>query len=392
MFKVRTLNKISQAGLRELPDDAFAVGDDVDEPDALLVRSADLHAMDFGDQLKAIARAGAGVNNIPIDRCSELGIVVFNTPGANANSVKELVIAGLLLAARDIQNGVQWVRENAGAEGLEGMVEKEKKRFAGQEIMGKTLGVVGLGAIGVMVSNAAKALGMRVIGFDPFISVESAWGLAREVERATTIDDVLQQSDYVSLHVPLNEDTRGAINTSSIALMKQGARLLNFARGALVDEAAVLEALNSGKIGTYVTDFPTSALASHPHVLGVPHLGASTAEAEENCATMAAHQIKAFLEEGVIRNSVNFPQCELRAPDGQRILIANRNIPNMVSQITTILAEHSMNIANLLNRHRGDLAYNIIDIEGNVSQTIVDQLSAIEGVLFVRTVQPVANS
>ena len=358
----------------------------------MLVRSADLHAMDFGDQLKAIARAGAGVNNIPIDRCSELGIVVFNTPGANANSVKELVIAGLLLAARDIQNGIQWVRENAGAEGLEGMVEKEKKRFAGQEIMGKTLGVVGLGAVGVMVSNAARALGMRVIGFDPFISVESAWGLAREVERATIIDDVLQQSDYVSLHVPLNEDTRGAINTSSIALMKQGARLLNFARGALVDEAAVLEALNSGKIGTYVTDFPTSALASHPHVLGVPHLGASTAEAEENCAAMAAHQIKAFLEEGVIRNSVNFPQCELRAPDGQRILIANRNIPNMVSKITTILAEHSVNIANLLNRQRSDLAYNIIDIEGSVSQKVVDQLSAVEGVLFVRTVQPAANS
>ena len=258
--------------------------------------------------------------------------------------------------------------------------------------MGKTLGVVGLGAIGVMVSNAAKALGMRVIGFDPFISVESAWGLGREVERASTIDDVFRQSDYISLHVPLNEDTRGAINTSSIALMRQGVRLLNFARGALVDETAVLEALNSGKIGTYATDFPTSALASHPHVLGVPHLGASTAEAEETCAAMAARQIKAFLENGVIRNSVNFPQCELRTPDGQRILIANRNIPNMVSQITTILAEHSMNIANLLNRHRGDLAYNIIDIEGNVSQTIVDQLSAIEGVIFVRTVQPVVNS
>ncbi|MBU8913831.1 MAG: phosphoglycerate dehydrogenase [Spirochaetales bacterium] len=392
MFKVCTLNKISQAGLRELPDDAYAVGDQVGEPDALLVRSADLHAMDFGDQLKAIARAGAGVNNIPIDRCSEQGIVVFNTPGGNANSVKELVIAGLLLAARDIQSGLQWVRENAGTENLERVVEKEKTRFAGHEIMGKTLGVVGLGAIGVMVSNAAEALGMRVIGYDPFISVESAWGLAREVERARTIDDVLGQSDYISLHIPLNDDTRGTINTYSIGLMKPGTCLLNFARGALVDEAAILEALNSGKIGTYVTDFPTSALASHPRVLGVPHLGASTAEAEENCAVMAARQIKAFLEDGNIRNSVNFPRCELGAPDGQRILVANRNIPNMVGQITTILAEHSINIADLLNRHRGDLAYNIIDIEGDVSHKTVDQLRAIEGVIFVRTVLPGAHS
>ncbi len=392
MFKVRTINKISQAGLRELPDDAFAVGDDVIEPEAILVRSADLHAMDFGDRLKAIARAGAGVNNIPIDRCSELGIVVFNTPGANANSVKELVIAGLLLAARDIQNGLQWVRENAGIEDLESVVEREKMRFAGQEIMGKTLGVVGLGATGVMVANAAKALGMRVIGFDPYISVESAWGLSREVGRARTLDDVLRQSDYLSLHVPLNDDTRGTINASSIVLLKQGVRLLNFARGGLVDETAVLEALNSGKIGTYVTDFPTSDLASHPQVLAVPHLGASTTEAEENCAVMASRQIKAFLENGDIRNSVNFPQNELGPPDGQRILIANRNIPNMVGQITTILAEHSINIADLLNRHRGDLAYNIIDIEGNVAQTTVDQLSAIEGVIFVRTIRPVMNS
>lgn len=379
-------------GLRELPDDAYSIGDDVDEPDVILVRSADLHDMDFGDQLKAIARAGAGVNNIPIDRCSEAGIIVFNTPGANANSVKELVVAGLLLAARDIQNGVQWVKENAGIKDLESVVEKEKKRFAGQEIMGKTMGVVGLGAVGVMVSNAAEALGMRVIGFDPFISVESAWGLAREVERARTIEDVLRESDYISLHLPLNDDTRGMINASSIASMRPGVRLLNFARGPLVDEAAVLQALNSGRIGTYVTDFPSSALASHPQVLGVPHLGASTDEAEENCAVMASRQIKAFLEYGDIRNSVNFPQCELGAPDGQRILIANRNIPNMVSQITTILAEHSINIANLLNRHRGELAYNIIDIEGNVSPEIIDQLNAIDGVIFVRTVLPAVKS
>lgn len=390
MFKIRTLNKISEAGLRELPDDAFTVGDELDRPDALLVRSANLHDMEFGDELKAIARAGAGVNNIPIDRCSELGIVVFNTPGANANSVKELVLAGLLLAARDIHGGLRWVRDNADTEELDRVVEKEKNRFAGQEIMGKTLGVVGLGAIGVMVSNAAVALGMRVSGFDPFISVESAWGLAREVERARTIEEVFQRSDYITLHVPLTDDTRGMINKSSIAMMKQGVRLLNFARGALVDEAAVLKGLTAGKVGTYVTDFPSSGLASRPEVLGIPHLGASTEEAEENCAVMAARQIRAFLESGAIRNSVNFPHCELEAPTGQRILIANRNIPNMVGQITTILAEHAINIADMLNRHRGELAYNIIDVEGNLSQKTVDQLRAVDGVIFARTVGSVA--
>jgi D-3-phosphoglycerate dehydrogenase / 2-oxoglutarate reductase len=386
LFRIRTLNKISDAGLRELPDDAYDVGDEIDSPDALMVRSASLHEMDFGDGLKAIARAGAGVNNIPVDRCSASGIVVFNTPGANANSVKELVLAGLLLAARDIHGGLRWVREYAGDDDLERAVEKEKKRFAGQEIMGKTLGVLGLGAIGVMVSNAAVALGMRVIGFDPFISVDSAWGLAREVERAKSAEEVLHQSDYITVHVPLNDDTRGMINDKSIGMMKNGVRLLNFARGALVDSTAVLEGLNAGKVGTYVTDFPSSVLAPHPQVLGVPHLGASTEEAEENCAIMAARQVRAFLERGVIRNSVNFPQCELGAPSGHRILIANKNIPNMVGQISTILAENSINIADLLNRHRGDLAYNIIDVEGNLEQKTLDQLRTIDGVIFVRTV------
>lgn len=386
VFRIQTLNKISPAGLSVLPDDSYQVGDDVDQPDAILVRSADLHSLEFGSRLKAIARAGAGVNNIPIDRCSEAGIVVFNTPGANANSVKELVIAGLLLAARDIQRGSQWVRDNAAAEGLDKMVEKEKKRFAGQEIMGKTLGVIGLGAIGVMVSNAALALGMRVIGHDPFISVESAWVLAREIERARSEEEVFAQSDYISVHVPLNDETRGMINTKSVKSMKKGVRLLNFARGALVDEEAVLAGLESGTIDSYVTDFPTSVLASHPRVLGVPHLGASTAEAEENCAVMASRQVKNYLETGVIRNSVNFPECQLGSPAGTRILIANRNIPNMVGQITTILAEHEINIADLLNRHRGELAYNIIDVEADVSEPIVEKLRAIDGVIFVRTI------
>lgn len=390
MFNVRTLNAISPAGLRELPKDQFTVGPEVADPDAILVRSADLHSLEFSPQLKAIARAGAGVNNIPVDQCSERGIVVFNTPGANANSVKELVVAGLLLCSRDIHGGLSWARGAAEDGDLESLVEKEKKRFAGQEIMGKTLGVVGLGAIGVMVSNAAEALGMRVIGYDPFISIESAWGLDRDVERAQTLEALLKQSDYVTLHVPLNDETRGMINKESLAAMREGSKLLNFARGALVDEAAVLGALNAGKLGSYVTDFPTTELARHPKCLAVPHLGASTEEAEENCAVMAARQIRAYLEDGVIRNSVNFPQCEMAAATGRRILVANRNIPNMVGQITTILAEHKINIADLLNRHRGELAYNIIDVEGDVTEEMVEKLRAIEGVIFVRPIHPVS--
>ena len=386
MFRIRTLNKISEAGLREFPTDTYLVGADVDQADALLVRSADLHEMEFGPQLQAIARAGAGVNNIPTDRCSESGIVVFNTPGANANSVKELVLAGLFLAARDIHGGVQWVRDNAGSADLEKTVETEKKRFAGHEVMGKTLGVVGLGAIGVMVSNAAVSLGMRVVGFDPFISVESAWGLAREVERARTIEDVFRESDYITLHVPLNDSTRGMINSETIRHMKPGVRILNFARGPLADEEAILEALTAGQVGGYLTDFPTSRLAAHDRVLGIPHLGASTVEAEDNCAVMAVRQLRAFLENGIIRNSVNFPECALGVAPGTRILVANRNIPNMVGQITTILAENSINIADLLNRHRGELAYNIIDIEGHLTPPIVDKLRAIDGVIFVRAI------
>ena len=392
MFTIRTMNKIAQRGIALLPSDRFTVGDDVQDPDAILVRSAKLHDQEFAPNMKAIARAGAGVNNIPIDRCSEQGIVVFNTPGANANSVKELVIAGLLLSARGIHEGLSWVSENASQSDLTSLVEKEKKRFAGTEIMGKTLGVVGLGAIGVMVSNAATALGMRVIGFDPFISVDSAWGLSRAVERARSLEQLVAQADYVTIHVPLNDNTRSMIGAKEIAAMKEGARLLNFARGGLVDEAELAKALESGKVARYVTDFPGETIAGVPGVLGVPHLGASTEEAEENCAVMASRQLRDYLERGTITNSVNFPECQLDATDNQRVLVANRNIPNMVGQITTILANHSINILDLLNRHRGDLAYNIIDIDGNLSQEAVDQLQAIEGVIFVRTIQPVLGS
>lgn len=387
MYTIKTMNKISEKGLAVLPDDRFSVSDDATEPDAILVRSAKLHDMEFPSSLKAIARAGAGVNNIPIDRCSDSGIVVFNTPGANANSVKELVIAGLLLASRGIHQGLSWVESSAGAENLSELVETEKKRFAGTEIMGKTIGVIGLGAIGVIVSNAADALGMQVIGYDPYISIDSAWGLSRAVQRADSLEYLLEKSDYVTVHVPLTDNTKGMIDKDKIAGMKAGARLLNFSRGGLVDEAALVAALDAGKLSWYVTDFPNSTVAGHEKVIGVPHLGASTEEAEENCAVMAAQQLRMFLEHGIIHNSVNFPDCQLRPVDAQRIMIANRNIPNMVGQITTILAQHSINILDLLNRHRGDLAYNLIDIEGDLTEDAMNQIAAIDGVIFVRSTQ-----
>ena len=386
MYTVQTLNKISPKGIERLPTDQFSVGDEVDAPDALLLRSADLHSVEIPESVKAIARAGAGVNNIPVDACSERGIVVFNTPGANANSVKELVMAGLLLASRSIYDGIAWSREHAGEADLAKLVEKEKKRFAGSEIAGKTLGVVGLGAIGVMVSNAAVAMGMRVVGFDPFISVESAWDLSSSIERARSLEHLLSESDYVTLHVPLNDDTRGMIGAAELGRMKDGARVLNFARGGLIDEEAALAALESGKLGRYVTDFPSSTVAGHPLVLPVPHLGASTEEAEENCAVMAADQLRNFLRHGAIVNSVNFPASELETTGHTRILIANRNIPNMVGQITTVLANHSINILDLLNRHRNDLAYNIIDIDGSLGEAALDQIRQIDGVKFVRMI------
>ncbi|MFP4377252.1 MAG: phosphoglycerate dehydrogenase [Spirochaetales bacterium] len=388
MFTIQTLNKISPAGLSRLPSERFRIDDNASGPDALLVRSADLHSREIPSSVLAIARAGAGVNNIPLDACSERGIVVFNTPGANANSVKELVIAGLLLSSRGIHEGISWAKEHAGNDDLATLVEKEKKRFAGTEIMGKTLGVVGLGAIGVMVSNAAVAMGMRVIGFDPFISVESAWGLASSIERARSLDHLLSESDFVTLHVPLNDNTKKMIGADQLEKMKEGARLLNFARGGLVVDDALVAALSKGAIDRYVTDFPSATVARHERVLPVPHLGASTEEAEENCAVMAATQLRNYLESGAIVNSVNFPQAELEPTDHQRILIANRNIPNMVGQISTILANHSINILDLLNRHRGELAYNIIDIEGGISSAAVNQLRAIDGVIFVRTILP----
>ncbi len=392
MFTIQTLNKISVKGLDLFPRDLYEVASDVRVPDALLVRSYNLHAAELPPSLKAVARAGAGVNNIPIDRCSEHGIVVFNTPGANANSVKELVIAALLLSSRRIVDGIVWARTLVGqGEAVPGQIEAGKKRFVGPEIMGKTLGVIGLGAIGVAVANAATALGMEVIGYDPFISVDSAWGLSRSVRRAANLDALLVEADYLTLHAPLNDQTRDLIDARACARMKPGARLLNFARGELVDNAAVLRALDDGPLAVYVTDFPSEDLLRHERVIAVPHLGASTPEAEENCAMMAVQQLRSYLEHGTITNSVNFPTCELEETTGHRLVLANRNVPNMVGQVTTVLAAHGINIADMINKGRGDVAYNIIDVNIEVGADVLGELRAIEGVIMVRSLSLTAE-
>ena len=385
MYRIQTRNKISKNGLDRFDNTSFEVSPDVDKPDGLIVRSADLTSDELPSSLKAIARAGAGTNNIPVDRCTEAGIVVFNTPGANANSVKELVIASLVLASRDIVGGVAWARSLEGDVSAE--IEKGKSPFKGPEIRGKKMAVIGLGAVGVLVANGTAALGMKVTGFDPFISVESAWGLSREVRRASAIDSLLAEADYISLHLPLTEQTNGFFNADKFRRVKHGARLFNFARGGLVDNEALRSAIDSGTIERYVTDFPDTDLIANPKVIPVPHLGASTPEAEDNCAVMAADQLIEFLNAGNIKNSVNFPTCELAMTGTKRIVIANRNIPNMVGQITTELAKQSINISDMLNRHLGDHAYNIIDVDGDLPTETATALESIEGVLMARIIQ-----
>lgn len=392
MFSIQTLNKISSKGLDLFPRDLYDVTAEASTPDAIVVRSHKMHEMAFPTSLRAIARAGAGVNNIPLERCSKQGIVVFNTPGANANSVKELVIAGMLLASRRIVEGIAWARSLADrGDAVPGLVEKGKKQFAGPEIKGKKLGVIGLGAIGVAVANDAAALGMEVIGYDPFISVDAAWGLSRDVQRADSLSVLLAESDYVTLHVPLNDNTRDLIDGEKLAAMKPGARLLNFARGELVHQAALMHALNEGPLAVYVTDFPNEEMVRHEQVLPVPHLGASTPEAEDNCAIMAVRQVRDFLEQGNITNSVNFPACQMpKPPEDYRIVLANKNEPNMIGQVATVLAEHGINIADLLNRHRDNLAYNIIDVDTRVDEGVLARLRAIQGVIMVRTLTPIS--
>ena len=390
MFKIQTLNKISAEGLANFSRDDYEVASEILNPDAILVRSADMHSMEIPATVKAIARAGAGTNNIPIPQMTEKGVVVFNTPGANANAVKELVIAALLFSSRPVHKAAEWAHtlEGKGAE-IPDLAEKGKSQFVGPEIKGKTLGVIGLGAIGAMVANTAINLGMDVIGYDPYISIDAAWSLSRSVHKAESLESLLSKSDYVTIHIPQTNDTKGFINADRIAMMKKGVRLLNFARGGLVINEDVLAAIESGKIAAFVTDFADEALLKNDKVICLPHLGASTPEAEDNCAFMAVDQLKDFLENGNIINSVNFPKCKIDEPipaNGTRLCIANKNVPNMVGQITTVLADAKLNIAAMVNQNRADVAYNIIDVENAVSDDILGKLKNIEGIINVRVI------
>ena len=385
MFKVLTLNNIAVEGLRHLTRERYEVASEIAHPDAVLLRSFDMHDWDIPETVVAIGRAGAGTNNIPIDEMSAKGVPVFNAPGANANAVKELVIAGLLLAARNLCDAREYVTalEETGSD-LSKAVEAGKKQFVGFELPGKTLGVVGLGAIGVEVANVALALGMNVIGYDPKITVRRAWQLSSGVEHAETLDQLFQHADAVTLHVPLFDETKGLVNRDRLALMPDNSVIINFARGGIADDEAVLAALDSGKLHAYVTDFPSEATKSHPNVIALPHLGASTAEAEENCAIMVAENVKDFLENGNIRFSVNFPEARLPRLDAYRITVANENVPNMVGQVSTCLANAGLNIEDLLNKSFGNLAYTIVDVNGPVSAETMAELQAIEGVLTLR--------
>ena len=385
MYKILTLNNISVAGLERLPRERYEIASEIQHPDAILLRSFKMHEMEIPATLKAVGRAGAGVNNIPVEKMSQRGIPVFNAPGANANAVKELVLAGMFLAARNICQAWQYTCALEGDDAqLSKAVEEGKKKFAGFELPGRTLGVVGLGAIGASVANAASALGMKVIGYDPTITVQSAWRLSSAVEQAHSIDDMVRQCDFITFHVPLMEATRNMLNEARIQAMPAGAVVLNFARDGVVDDEAVCAALEAGHLHAYVTDFPTNALKGRKGVITLPHLGASTQEAEDNCAIMVADQVRDFLENGNIRNSVNFPEVVMPRTDGARLAIANSNVPNMVGQISTALAEAGLNIKDLLNKSKGEVAYTLVDVEGEISDVVVEQIKAIDGVLSVR--------
>lgn len=386
MIKYNCLNPIAPIGL-QLFDDNYEKVDSLDNADAVLVRSASMHEVDLPDNLKAIARAGAGVNNIPLDKCAEKGIVVFNTPGANANGVKELVIAGLLLASRNIVGGINWVQSIKEEKDIAKLVEKGKSKFAGKEIQGKKLGVIGLGAIGVLVANAANRLGMEVYGCDPYISVEHAWNLSRNIISVKSRDEIYKECDYITVHVPLLEETKKMINKDAIEKMKDGVIILNFARDLLVDDDAMAEALSSGKVASYVTDFPNEKTASMAGVIAIPHLGASTEESEDNCAKMAVKQLKEYMELGTIKNSVNYPDCDAGPIlSGKRITINHKNIPNMLTQFTSVFSVENINISNLVNKSKGEYAYTVIDVEGDISESFVKALNNIAGVLKIRVI------
>jgi D-3-phosphoglycerate dehydrogenase len=385
MYKVLTLNNIAVEGLRHLTRARYEVASEIAHPDAILLRSFNMHDMEIPESLAAVGRAGAGTNNIPCDKLAHMGIPVFNAPGANANAVNELTIGGLLLAARNLREAREYVKElDETGDALSKAVEAGKKKFVGTELPGKTLGVIGLGAIGVEVANAALDMGMVVHGYDPAITVRSAWRMSSGVELEETLDQLFMGADALTVHVPLIDATRGIVNKERIALMNDGATLINFARNGVMDDAAVLEALDSGKIARYVTDFPSTELIAHPKVIALPHLGASTAEAEESCAVMVVENVKDYLENGNIRYSVNYPQCRLPRMDAWRVTIANANVPNMVGQISTCLADAGLNIEDLLNKSIGDLAYTIVDVNGEVTPDIESKLRSIEGVLTLR--------
>lgn len=386
MFKILTLNNIAVSGLARLPALQYSVGNDLAEPDAIMLRSADLHARPVPASVLAVARAGAGTNNIPVAEMSKRGVPVFNAPGANANAVKELVIAGMLLAARNLPDALAFAQTIAGAADASARMEAEKKRFAGSELAGKTLGVIGLGAIGVRVANAAFALDMRVIGFDPHMTVEGAWQLSSSVQCANSPEELYAASDYISVHVPLMEATRGMFGARAVASAKPGLVLLNFAREGIVDARAVRDGLDEGRLGRYVSDFPAAELAGHPRVIALPHLGASTAEAEENCAVMIADQLREFLESGNVQHSVNFPNTRMARSGRSRLCIANANRPNMIGQLSHLLGETGLNIAQMHNASRGDLAYNLIDVDAAVPEPLVASIRSIDGMLSVRVI------
>ncbi len=387
MRNIYCFNAISKYGTDRLTAD-YALTDDLARAEGVLVRSAALHETEFGDSLLAIARAGAGVNNIPLDRCANEGIVVFNTPGANANGVKELVIAGLLLAARDVVGGIEWCKENKEDANIAKTVEKAKKAFAGYEIKGKKLGVIGLGAIGAEVANTAAALGMEVYGYDPYISINAAWALSRDVKHITSVDTIYQECDYITVHVPLLDSTRGMINGQTIGQMKDGVVVLNFARDLLVDDDAMAAALETGKVRRYVTDFPNPKSVAMKNVIAIPHLGASTEESEDNCAKMAVEELMDYLENGNIRNSVNYPNCDMGVCHAaSRVAVLHLNVPNMIGQITGILASGNVNISDMTNKSRDKYAYTLLDLENPAEEEMVEKLKAIKGVLRVRVIK-----
>lgn len=386
MKNIQLLNKIAKVGTDIFDRAEYAVGAEITNPDAIMVRSAAMHDMEFGDNLQAIARCGAGVNNIPIDRCSDAGIVVFNTPGANANGVKELAIAAILLASRDIVGGIDFARGLKGTEGVAKAVEAGKSAFAGNEILGKKLGVIGLGAIGGMVANAAATLGMKVMGCDPYLTVEAAWNINHSVQKAATFEDIFKNSDYITLHVPATKETKNMINAETIAMMQDGVKIINLSRADLVDATAIKAALESGKVSAYVTDFPTEEVVDVKGIVAIPHLGASTAESEDNCAIMAAHQLDDFLKTGNIKNSVNFPAISMpHTPGCKRICIFHKNIPAVLAQISGAFSEQNINIENLLNRSKGDNAYTLVETT-EVTDAIIEKLNAIDGMIKIRVI------